>query len=81
MDVIFEKDGQEYSLKAAAAKVYAETGEIVNPYLHDAEIELEKFGYKVTEARKSLWRRLRYKFRKSIRKALLWIGALERYFR
>lgn len=81
MDLIFEKDGKEYSVRQACALALADGKGFIDMTKEDARDALERLGYRAKEEKKSILRSIRRRVKRWIRNRLMAVGRMERYFR
>lgn len=81
IDIIFVKDGKEYSSKEAYLAALEKCGgklDMANANMHEV---LARYGFEAKQKKKTILRRIRSWYKGKIRAALLYIGGLEKYFR
>lgn len=79
-DIVFIKDGKEYSARSAYLHAIAHGHAHIDMAQANAHEALERLGYLATEKKKSLLRRFRAWIKRWIRARLIAIEKLERYF-
>jgi len=81
-DIIYVNEkGEKFSAREACAKALLQSGEYIDMRSASMSDTLKKYGYKAEQEKKSILRNFRRRLKEWIRRRLMAIGRLERYFR